>query len=101
VSTQFPYALANARRRAWSATASAVHFEPPKLVILATVAVFVVLHALWFTHEPTDLDAFNFALGVRHFDVAQHHPHPPGAPVFVAVGKTAAWAWRTLGLPTD
>ena len=31
----------------------------------------------------------NFALGVRHFDVAQHRPHPPGYPVYIALGKIA------------
>jgi hypothetical protein len=81
--------------------ASAVHLGPQKLAILATVTVFVVLHGVWFTRLPTDLDAFNFVLGVRSFDVTQHRPHPPGAPVFVAIGKTAAWAWSALGLPAD
>ena len=29
----------------------------------------------------------NFALGVRSFDVAHHQPHPPGYPIFIAMGK--------------
>ncbi len=38
-----------------------------------------------------DIDSINFALGVRDFDVAQHRPHPPGYPVYIAAGKVAAW----------
>ena len=32
-------------------------------------------------------DAANFALGVRHYDVTLHQPHPPGYPYFVALGN--------------
>ena len=31
-----------------------------------------------------DVDAINFTLGVRDFDVAKHQPHPPGYPVLIA-----------------
>jgi hypothetical protein len=37
-----------------------------------------------------DIDSVNFALGVRDFDVAAHRPHPPGYPVYIAVGKVTA-----------
>lgn len=40
----------------------------------------------WFLD---DIDAINFAMGVREFDVAKHQPHPPGYPVFIALGKIA------------
>src|SRR4029450_10214842 len=36
-----------------------------------------------------DVDSINFALGVQRFDVAQHQPHPPGYPVFIAAAKGA------------
>ncbi|PYR59126.1 MAG: hypothetical protein DMF91_15590 [Acidobacteria bacterium] len=36
-----------------------------------------------------DLDSINFAMGVRHFDVAHHQPHPPGYPVFIVAAKIA------------
>lgn len=39
-----------------------------------------------------DIDSVNFALGVRDFDVAAHRPHPPGYPIYIAVGKVAAMA---------
>jgi hypothetical protein len=34
-----------------------------------------------------DVDAINFAMGVLHFDVAAHRPHPPGYPVYILLGK--------------
>jgi hypothetical protein len=40
----------------------------------------------------------NFALGVRDFDVAQHQPHPPGYPLFIALGKTATPVMRAIGV---
>ena len=45
-----------------------------------------------------DLDSVNFALGVRHFDVAQHQPHPPGYPIFIALGKLGTAALSRAGI---
>lgn len=36
---------------------------------------------------PINWDAVQYILGVRHFDVAAHQPHPPGNPVYIALGK--------------
>lgn len=36
-----------------------------------------------------DWDETLFALAVREYDVKPHHPHPPGYPLFVALGKIA------------
>jgi len=44
-----------------------------------------------------DVDAINFTLGVRDFDVASHQPHPPGYPVLVAAAKIVAGSARALG----
>jgi hypothetical protein len=35
----------------------------------------------------------NFALGVRDFDPSKHQPHPPGYPVFIALGKLSHAIW--------
>ena len=66
---------------------------------LAALAVIVLAAHLAFL-SPTleDIDSINFALGVRHFDVAQHQPHPPGAPVFVALGKITTPLFRAAGV---
>ncbi|HEX2462260.1 MAG TPA: hypothetical protein VHJ58_19085, partial [Vicinamibacterales bacterium] len=34
-----------------------------------------------------DYDSINFALGLRDFDPARHQPHPPGSPVYIALGR--------------
>ncbi len=49
-----------------------------------------------------DIDSVNFALGVRDFDPARHRPHPPGYPVYIALGKAATAVTRAAwpaGLP--
>ncbi len=63
-------------------------------MIRASLGALALLFAL--THVPLlvssleDIDSVNFALGVREFDVAAHRPHPPGYPVYIALGKGAA-----------
>jgi hypothetical protein len=54
--------------------------------------------ALWSSPLPTDLDAMNFVLGVRDYDVVNHQPHPPGAPVYIALGKTVTGALKAAGV---
>jgi hypothetical protein len=44
-----------------------------------------------------DVDAINFTLGVRDFDVAQHQPHPPGYPLLIAAGKIVAGVAHAAG----
>jgi hypothetical protein len=36
-----------------------------------------------------DWDEALFASALQHYDVAQHHPHPPGFPLFFAMAKLA------------
>src|SRR6202521_5308368 len=55
---------------------------------VATIAlVFLAAHLPFLPASLEDLDSINFALGLRHFDVARHQPHPPGYPVYIAIGK--------------
>ena len=42
---------------------------------------FAVARTLW------DWDEAQFSMALPEFDVAMHHPHPPGFPVYVAAGK--------------
>src|SRR6202521_747363 len=37
-----------------------------------------------------DHDSGQFALGVEKYDLAAHHPHPPGYPLYIAVLKLLA-----------
>jgi hypothetical protein len=68
------------------------------LAVLAAVLLVVAgVAAGHLTSLPTtleDIDSVNFALGVRDFDPGQHRPHPPGYPVYVALGKAATAVTR-------
>src|SRR5262245_39928869 len=58
--------------------------------LAASIALaFLVAHLPYLPSSLEDLDSINFALGLRHFDVANHQPHPPGYPIYIALGKVA------------
>ena len=57
--------------------------------ILVIAAIYLAAHLAFLAPSLEDIDSINFALGLRHFDVAEHQPHPPGYPVYVAFGKMA------------
>lgn len=57
--------------------------------ILGAVSRFVTQ-----ARTPWDWDEFLFLFAVDRFDVAHHHPHPPGFPLFVGCAKLI----RNLGL---
>jgi Protein O-mannosyl-transferase TMEM260-like len=53
-------------------------------------AAFALAHVPYVVSSLEDIDSVNFALGIRDFDVANHRPHPPGYPVYIALGKLGA-----------
>jgi hypothetical protein len=55
--------------------------------VLIIAAIYLVAHLAFLAPSLEDIDSINFALGLRHYDVAQHQPHPPGYPVYIALGK--------------
>jgi Protein O-mannosyl-transferase TMEM260-like len=57
--------------------------------LAALALIYALAHAPFLAPSLEDIDSVNFALGVRDFDVATHRPHPPGYPVYIALGKTA------------
>ena len=59
-------------------------------MLAALACLFLAAHLPFLPGTPADIDAVNFALGVRDFDVARHQPHPPGYPVYMALSKVAA-----------
>jgi hypothetical protein len=61
--------------------------RPPQLAAGVAAALCLALHLPFLPPALEDLDSINFALGVRHFDVAQHQPHPPGYPLYIAAAK--------------
>jgi hypothetical protein len=66
--------------------------------LLGALALAVALaHLPFLPSTLEDIDSVNFALGVRDFDVAQHRPHPPGYPLYIAAGKAAVAALDAVG----
>jgi hypothetical protein len=69
--------------------------------ILAVIAAYVAVHLLFLAPSLEDIDSINFALGLRHFDVANHQPHPPGYPVYIALGRVSLTVIRALAPSLD
>jgi hypothetical protein len=67
-------------------------------VALLLGVCFLASHLLLLAPTPASIDAVNFVLGVRDFDPSDHRPHPPGYPVYVALGKVSRWAWAQFEL---
>ncbi len=62
---------------------------------LKAALIFLAVSLLYFfTRSPglDEWDSVQFAMGVRHFDLWQHQPHPPGYPLYVFIG----WLGQTL-----
>lgn len=59
----------------------------PRALLGALALVFLVSHVACLAPTLEDIDSVNFALGVRHYDISTHQPHPPGSPIFIAISK--------------
>jgi hypothetical protein len=59
-------------------------------VALVAAAAAVVTRVPFAARRLWDHDSVQFALGVEKYDLAAHHPHPPGYPLYVAVLKLLA-----------
>ena len=69
--------------------------------LLAAIAIaYLAAHLFSLPRSLEDIDSINFALGLRDFDPARHQPHPPGSPVYIALGRLllvpVSWAWPSL-----
>ncbi|MGE0862664.1 MAG: DUF2723 domain-containing protein [Vicinamibacterales bacterium] len=71
--------------------------------LAALALAFALAHVPFLAHSLEDIDSVNFALGVRDFDVAEHRPHPPGYPLYIAIGKvgTAVAGALMTGAPAS
>ena len=55
----------------------------------AIAAAYAVIHLAFLAPSLEDIDSINFALGLHEFDVARHQPHPPGYPLYIALGRAS------------
>src|SRR5947207_1477920 len=53
--------------------------------------VYLALHLPFLAPNLEDVDSINFALGLRDFNPGLHQPHPPGYPVYMALGRVSLW----------
>src|SRR5947209_5779309 len=67
---------------------------------IAGALVVLISRLLTAPKTPWENDEFLFAEAVRKFDPSNYHPHPPGYPLFVLLGKFVALIvndpWRAL-----
>ena len=63
---------------------------------MALAGIFLIAHLAFLPSTLEDIDSLNFALGLHEFNPAKHQPHPPGYPIFMALGKIARAA-----IPSD
>ncbi|HEY6323741.1 MAG TPA: DUF2723 domain-containing protein [Thermoanaerobaculia bacterium] len=59
-------------------------------VALVAAAAAVVTRVPFAARRLWDHDSVQFALGVEKYDLAAHHPHPPGYPLYIAALKLLA-----------
>lgn len=61
---------------------------PRQRVLVLDAAVVVLLTRIWgLARSPWDWDEILFSLAMRDYNVALHHPHPPGFPLFIGFAK--------------
>src|SRR5215831_2233873 len=72
-----------------------------RLLVLLVSLIFFFTHLFNLPRTLEDLDSVNFALGVEHFDVGSHQPHPPGYPVYIALAKASTAVVRAIAPSSD
>ncbi|HEX7421580.1 MAG TPA: hypothetical protein VF505_16940, partial [Thermoanaerobaculia bacterium] len=58
-----------------------------KRALLIATLITAATRVWGLARSPWDWDEILFSLALRHYDVALHHPHPPGFPLFIAAAK--------------
>jgi len=67
--------------------------SPRQRVLVADAAVIVLVIRIWgLARSPWDWDEILFSLAMRDYNVALHHPHPPGFPLFIGAAKLLRFA---------
>jgi hypothetical protein len=58
-----------------------------RIVFWTTAVVCAASRFLAMARSMWDWDEALFSLGMRSYDVTLHHPHPPGFPAYIAMGR--------------
>lgn len=58
-----------------------------RIVLVVTALAVAVTRLVALSHSFWDWDEALFCMALRSYDVAAHHPHPPGFPLYVLAGK--------------
>ena len=58
-----------------------------KRALVAATLITAVTRVWGLARSPWGWDEILCSLALRHYDVALHHPHPPGFPLFIAAAK--------------
>lgn len=61
---------------------------PQRWVVAIATAIVAATRLLALARGPWDWDEMLFLLGLRDYDVALHHPHPPGFPLFMLAARS-------------
>src|SRR2546429_242054 len=68
----------------------------PPWPVAVIAASYLALHLPFLAPNLEDVDSINFALGLRDFNPGLHQPHPPGYPVYMALGRISLWLVSTI-----
>ncbi len=60
-----------------------------RMMVIVLALVIALTRLLAVSHSMWDWDEALFVAALHHYDVAQHHPHPPGFPLFFGLAKIA------------
>ncbi len=58
-----------------------------RFAALIAAAIAVLIRIPFAARRMWDHDSIQFALGVERYDLAAHHPHPPGYPLYIGLLK--------------
>lgn len=58
-----------------------------RTAVMVAASVVALTRLLAVARGPWDWDEMLFLLGLRDYDVALHHPHPPGFPLFMLLAR--------------
>ncbi|HEX7191249.1 MAG TPA: DUF2723 domain-containing protein, partial [Thermoanaerobaculia bacterium] len=77
-----------------------MNFRTARLYEYGGALIVLLVRIVTAPRTPWENDEFLFAEAVRKFDPSRYHPHPPGYPLFVLLGKAFALVtqdpWRAL-----